>query len=260
MLTLNIFPIELPPSTVFKYRIWTIDEPPTEPKTREKIISYLWKNKLKRPVYPTVHEQRFALAVANWGPRQMVEYIGGGNQKFTISPTETIVSLPVDSLTPQSGLMVAAMLQQQINHYLSNQTKVKLVKSHQNFLFYERDPASPYPPSKRTDQQYRDSAVDIFRGFSFRTTFLENVGLCVIIDVQTNYVGKRTLADYILEGNLPSNVDMYGGFERWVVDFVNSKQSVYLHRRTESTIENIPLKNGTVYEYLLSTDVTQPNE
>ena len=248
---LNIFPIRMPPNSVFKYRIWEIAELPSEPKTREKIRHFLWKNKLKRPIYPTYQDGKFAFAVADWGHKEQVEYIGNGNQKYTISPTNEVSSVNLNAVSDQNAELVVSMLQQQIADHLKRNRKSDLVAGHQNFLFFEGKTALPYPPPDQKKVTNPTTQVDIFRGFSFRVIYLKDEGLCAVVDTQTNYVGKQTLAYYMQNGGIPSDIDTFGGYSRWVVDYVYSKQSVYLHRTTESTIGSIELKNATVYDYLL---------
>jgi hypothetical protein len=77
------------------------------------------------------------------------------------------------------------------------------------------------------------------------------VGLCLVLDVNTSYVGRRTLADYVAHGRQAEGVEREGEFSRWVNDYGNIMQSVYLLRLEDRRIGEVLLADGSsVFDYL----------
>ncbi len=255
---LNAFPLIIPAGATLPYRIWDVDPVPTTPEVREKIRSSLWRKSLRRPVLATHVGDRYAYAVARWDGEDPVTYTGEGERLYTIRPTDDRRTIRLDALGGFETDLAAAMLQGEIMLHLRGDRR--LSRGHDNAHVYSVAPDRAYNPglyrrgarSRRGGPQAQ--AVDIFRGFTYRVIVIEGVGSCLVLDVRTTYVGRETLASYLEQGQRPGDIERQGGFERWVVDYGQVKQTVLLIDGERRTIGEIaPKGDRTVYDHLRAT-------
>lgn len=247
----NAFPISLPQGTMLTYRFWTVDPAPTTLKLQEKIRGYLWRAKLRRPVFRRTIDGQFGFVIADWGTTEVVEYVGEGERRYRIAPTDILHTIAVDNLQENDIDLAIGMLQQEFMLHLRN--NAQLVRGHRADQFFIVTPDVPTGGDRRAQRPYQSTreAIDIYRGFTFRVTFLAQAGLCVVVDLMTSYIGRTPLAAYLAQHNRPRFLERGAGLERWVNDYGRVKQSVYLLRVLNQTIGDIRLKDGrTVYEYL----------
>lgn len=242
-LRLNVFPLVLPPGMTLGYRTWTIDPVPRTPELREKIRGELRWRLLRRPVAQRYVEDRFVYLVADGGTNAAVEYTGDGAILYRIAPTSDTHTIALDGLDgtgdSSEAELAAALLQQGVIRHLDRNPA--LVGGYRGDEFFDLAPDAPYhgPGRNATGHPRGAAAVDIFRGFMFRVVPVAGVGLCVVLDVQTTYIGRRTMADYLASGGLPGHVDGGWGGTRWVNDYGTLKQSVYLVAVTDRTIGEV---------------------
>ncbi len=253
---LNAFPVVLPTGTTLSYRIWEVDPIPDTLKLREKIRSHLWQRKLHRPVVPIRVDDHFAYAAADWGKQEPVEYAGEGERRYIIRPTDEVRTVELSTPEGAEAELASAMLQAGIS--LSLRSDQRLAHGHRSDQFFLLTPDEPFETrslrDKRAPQgEHADPALDIFRGFTFRVIPVEGVGLCLVLDVLTSYIGRDTLATYISRRAMPRAIETDSGLTRWVNDYGRIKQSVYLLRNDHRTIGQIVLKDGqTVDKHLLA--------
>lgn len=254
-LRLNAFPLVLPPGMTLGYRLWTIDPVPHTPELREKIRGELRWRLLQRPVAQRYVGDRFVYLVADGGKSATVEYAGDGAILYRIAPTDEVRTIALDGLDgtgdPAEAELAAALLQQDLIRYLRHNPA--LVSGYRGDEFFDLAVDAPYHGSgRRAGGHPRGApAVDIFRGFTFRIVPIAGVGLCAVLDVQTTYIGRRTMADYVANGGLPRSVDGGYGGTRWVNDYGTMKQSVYLVKMTDRTIGEVTRGDArSTYDYL----------
>lgn len=252
----NLFPLTLPANAKFRYRIWAVDPVPTTLKLREKIRSYLWRKTLKRPVFPHDNNGNFTFAVADGQPQESVEYIGDGEKRYLISPTDVYRTVEIPNIGDEEVDFVAAMLQQALDLHLNKNPN--LSRGYTNNQYFVNSPDTPYSPNaaNRRDRRrnFSQNQVDIFRGFTFRVVYFSNFGLCVAIDAITSYIGHMTLAEYTSRSEFPKQLEGEGGFTRWVNDYGRRKQSVYLLNLSEHSINETILKDQrSVFQYLIDS-------
>jgi hypothetical protein len=253
---------------------------PKTNKTREQIRSFLWRKKLKRPVALTHLNGQLVFAIAEPGNCEEITYAGEGERRYTIKPTDIVHTITFDKAVGFESDLAAAMLQQAISSYLKKNRQ--LVGGQRTTQFFLTSPDRPYVtvhPGHQNSNRYRPSAkdwpitnqraslpsrsaqgasnnhkqsvVDIHRGFSYRVIQVEDVGLCLVLDVLTTYVGNQTLAEYIELKQEYQDIEEDQGFTRWVLDYGHEKQLVYLLRVTDQTIEQVLLKDGrSLYQFL----------
>ena len=256
-LRLNAFPLVLPPGMTLGYRIWTIDPVPRTPELREKIRGELRWRLLKRPVAQRYVGDRFVYLAADVGANVAVEYTGDGAVLYRIAPTDDARTIDLDGVDgtgdPAEAELAAALLQQDLIRYLN--CNPALVSGYRGDEFFDLAADAPYyGPGRNTGGVQRGTpAVDSFRGFTFRVVPIAGVGLCAVLDVQTSYIGRRTMADYLASDGLPRNVDGGWGGTRWVNDYGTMKQSVYLVAVADRTIGEATRGDArSTYEYLCS--------
>lgn len=254
-LRLNSFPLIFPPDAALVYRIWEIDRVPRTPELREKIRGELRWRLLRRPVAQRHTDGRFVYLVAEGGSLDPVEYTGDGAILYRIAPTDDVRAIALDGLDgtgdPTEAELAAALLQQALIRHLEGNPA--LVGGYRGDEFFDLVPDEPYggPGGPNVRHVPVDASVDLFRGFTFRIVPIAGAGLCVVLDVQTTYIGRRNLADYLANGGLPRHIDAGWGGARLVHDYGNTKQAVYLVGLTDLTIGEITLTDGrTTYEYL----------
>lgn len=254
-LRLNAFPLVLPPGATLGYRLWTVDPVPRTPELREKIRGELRWRLLRRPVAQRQIDGRFAYLVAEGGATNPVEYIGDGAIIHTIAPTADVRAIALDGLDgtgePAEAELAAALLQQSLIRHLGGNPA--LVGGYRADEFFDLVPDEPYPGPGRPPARPGPggAVVDLFRGFSFRVVPVAGVGLCAVLDVQTTYIGTRSLAEYLANGGLPRHIDEGWGGARLVNDYVGTRQPVYLVGVTDRTIgETTRADERSTYEYL----------
>lgn len=247
----NAFPLVLPREAALAYRVWHIDPVPRTDELREKIRSYLWQTRLRRPVQSRYTEGRYAYAVADWGWHGTVEYVGEGDRRYTISPSDERRELRLDHLAPDEEQLAAAMLQAQLILHLREDPR--LARGHRPTRFFLLEPDRAYAPRRDRGAPHagRHPEVDIFRGFTFRVVPIEGEGLCLVLDVLTSYIGRRTLAQYLADGHVPTTIEAEWGFTRWVNDYGRTKQAVYLVGAEDRSIGEAIQRDGrSTFEYL----------
>lgn len=250
---LNAFPLVLPTGAEVQYRIWAVDPIPLTSELREKIRSFLWQQTLHRPVFPMYVGDSFVYGVAGWDGPDAVQYVGEGERRYTISPTNDRRTIHLDSVEGTEAELAAAILQAGIVlHLRDDQT---LSRGHDNTHFYAITPDRAYQPRLRRDKnvapRHDQGEVDIFRGFTFRVIHLDDVGLCAVVDVRTNYVGRHTLASYLERGRTLEDIARMWSVERWIIDYGRVKQSVYVVGVGVRGIGDVVLKDGqSTYDYL----------
>lgn len=248
---INAFPLVIPRDTTLAYRIWTIDPVPRTDRLREKIRSYLWQTKLRRPVQPMYIANQYAYAVADWGWRGTVDYVGDGDRRYTISPSGDRREIRLDRLAGDEAQIAAAMLQAELDLHLRKD--LRLARGHRASRFFLIEPDTVYAPTKAPGSALggRRPEVDIFRGFRFRVVPIDGEGLCLVLDVLTSYIGRRTLAEYLGDGRVPTTIEAEWGFTRWVNDYGRTKQAIYLVQPENRSIGETQLGDGqSVFEYL----------
>lgn len=252
-LQLNAFPLTFPADTYFRYRIWTVEPVPSTPTLREKIGTYLWRKALRRPVI-SFRSDNFSYAVAGWGKESPIEYVGDGEKRYLILPSNDERYVALDAMQETEAELVAAMIQQEFNLHLRKNDS--LISGDYSGQYYIDTPDEPYSASRGSRHNWPTRSaprteVEIYRGFSFRVARILGVGLCLVIDVMSTYIGRDSLAQYIGRRGLPRSVDREQGLTRWVNDYISKKQSVYLLGTLDQSIDEIVLKEGrTVYKYL----------
>jgi len=150
------------------------------------------------------------------------------------------------------------MVQQELLIHLKGHPQVATGDRDDRFII--NDPDAPYrEPTgggrlRRNSNSNRPTDADIYRGFRFRVVNIEGSGLCVVLDVFTSYIGRRTLSEILQRGNdLPGGAGGNGGLGRWIHDYGRRKPTVHLVRLLERTIGEVELGSGrTTYEYLRS--------
>jgi hypothetical protein len=256
-LRLNAFPLILPPGSTLPYRIWAVDPVPRTPRTREKIRGALRWTLLRRPVAQRYVGDKFVYAVAEGGSLEPVDYVGDGAIRYRIGPTDDLREIALDGLDGTGDLaeteLAAALLQQELIRHVNRDPT--LASGYRGDEFFNLTPSAAYPgPGRPGGVPARPDAratVDIFRGFTFRVVPVAGVGLCVVLDVQTAYIGHRSLADYLANGGLPRHVDEGWGGGRWVNDYGTTKQSVYLLEVSDRTIGEVTRGDErSTYDYL----------
>jgi hypothetical protein len=249
--TLNAYPIIIPSGTIFTYRIWSINPVPVTDKLREKIRSQLWRTLLHRPVSPKYVGDTFAFAVADWGRQEAVEYIGEGEIKYTIAPTNDLRTVDINQVDKSEIELASAMLQQEFVLHLRKDQN--LLRGHTNNQFLIASPDQPFSSRPQT-LAGNSAAVDIYRGCNFRVTYISGIGFCLVFDILTTYLGRDTLADYLSRNQRPQDIDYQNGLSRWAYDYGRVKQSVYLVNEQKKSIGDVVLREGrTVYQYLQET-------
>jgi hypothetical protein len=252
---LNAFPIMLPAGATLTYRIWNIDPEPATEAMREKIRSYLWHARLRRPVFTHLAGERFGYAVADWGRQQPVEYIGDGEKRYLITPTNDRRTVVLDRMQGLDGFeaeLSAAMLQQELILQLG--ADERLSRDHRNDRFLLMQPDSPYAVTRRSEPPIEtllpSPAINIYRGFTFRVAHFQHAGLCLVLDIVTSYIGQETLATYLARG-AGMTLLKERGLGVWVNDYGRVKQSVYLVDVPNRSINEVMLRDGrTIYAYL----------
>ncbi len=260
---LNAFPLQVQDGATLTYRIWSVDPIPRSPEMRERIRKDLrWKH-LNRPIFPQYSNGTFAFAVADWGRQDPVEFAGMGELRYVVAPTEDRRLIALDRLgdadaDPVETGLAAEMLQQELLLHLRKHPE--LARGDRDDRYLINTPDVPFlgsgGASGRGDRNRgRRAAVDIYRGFTFRVVPIAGIGLCVVLDVFTSYIGSDTLARYQERGRgLPRGLQGADGVGRWVYDYGRRKPTVYLLRTLDRSIGEVSLGGGgTTYEYLLST-------
>src|SRR5207302_11129925 len=132
----------------------------------------------------------------------------------TIGPSEERREIQLDHLNGAEAQLAAAMLQAElILHLRADQ---RLARGHRSDRFFLVEPDAAYGDRQARGARHngRQPAVDIFRGFTFRGIFIAGEGLCLVLAVLTRYIGRRTLADYLAAGPLPTTLEAAWGFPR----------------------------------------------
>ncbi len=254
-LRLNAFPLITPPGATLAYRLWRVDPLPKSPELREKIREELRWPLLQRPVAQRHVDGEFAYLVAEGGPVAPVEYAGPGAILYTIAPTDDVRTIALDGLDgtgdPAEATLAAALLQQALVRHLEKNPA--LFKGYRAGEFFALAPDDPYPGPNRPPARPvpGGAAVDIFRGFAFRVLPIAGAGLCAVLDVRTTYIGRRSVAEYLAKGGLPTGTEGGWGGARVVNDCGTIKQPAYLVRVTDRAIDAITRTDGrSTYAYL----------
>lgn len=257
MTSLNAYPLRLPSDTTLDYRIWTVEPVPQTPELREKIRSYLWKAAIHRPVLPMYVRDQFAYAIAGHGRQDPVAFASEGERRFLVRPTDDCRSIAFDQLSEAEGELAALMLQAQfVIHLRRNHV---LFGGHSAYQFFLTVPDVPFQiestraNARRPAQRGPIGGVDVFRGFTFRVVYLQGSGLHLVLDVRSSYVGRETLASYLSQERTPSGLESDWGFDRWVNDYGNIKQSVYVIKPLDTRIGDVERADRrSTYDYLLA--------
>lgn len=255
---LNAFRIELPAGISLAYQVWEIDPTPLTPKLREQIRGTLWRSRLKRPVSGMWVDDQFAYAVACSEVDGPVIYTGEGEKRYVISPTDVVRCIDLHGdLNEYEADFASAMLQSAFALHLREDQR--LFRGHWSDRFYLAAAENAHGDERhvrgfgqRDNRTQARRLVDIFRGFNFRVVHLAGVGFCLVLDVQTSYVGAQTLKEYRRDGAMPNSQPTKSGLTRWIYDYGRVKQSLYLlHIDDRRTIGQTILTDGnSVYKAL----------
>ena len=255
--SLNAYPLRLPSDTSLDYRIWTVEPVPQTPELREKIRSHLWKAAIRRPVLPMYVRDQFTYAIAGHGRQEPVAFVGEGERRYVVQATDDCRSIALDQLSEAEEELAALMLQAQLVIHLRGNPD--LFGGHSANQYFLTVPDAPLQVentrsnARRPVQRGLIGSVDIFRGFTFRVVSLQGSGLHLVLDVRSSYVGRETLASYLSQERTPSGLESDWGFDRWVNDYGNIKQSVYVIKPLDTRIGDVERADRrSTYDYLLA--------